>query len=176
MIRKLFKYLKRTTMTKEQYIDYLRARGVTIGSGCDIDKNVYFEVEPWLIKIGNNVRITRNVQFITHDGGLWTLRRMGLIGQEDVKYGNIVIGDNCNIGWNVIIMPNVHIGNNCVIAAGAVVTKDIPDGTVWGGVPAKQIETIEEYWDKVKKSLVPTYSMQEEQKKEYLKLNRPDLF
>lgn len=133
MLRKAIKYLKKKMMNKKQYLEYLRSRGVVIGTGCDIDKSAYFEIEPWLIKIGNNVRITRNVQFITHDGGLWTLRKMGLVDKESVKYGNITVGNNCNISWGAIIMPNVHIGNNCIIAAGAVVTKDVPDGTVWGG-------------------------------------------
>lgn len=176
MVRKAIEFLKKRLMNKKQYIKYLKSRGVIIGTGCDIDKTAYFEIEPWLIKIGNNVRISRNVQFVTHDGGLWTLRRMGLIGSEDVKYGNITIGDNCNIGWNVIIMPNVHIGKNCVIAAGAIVTKDVPEGTVWGGIPAKEIETIQEYWNKVKGELVPTYSMEESQKRAYLMKARPDLF
>lgn len=45
-----------------------------------------------------------------------------------------------------------------------------------GGVPAKQIETIEEYLSKVKKDLVPTYSMNESQKRKYLMENYPELF
>lgn len=176
MIRKLWNFIKKKLMTKEQYVDYLRMRGVNIGTGCEIDKTAYFETEPWLITIGNNVRITRNVQFITHDGGLWTLRKIGLINSQDCKYGNISIGNNSNISWNVTIMPNVHIGNNCVIAAGAVVTTDIPDGTIWGGVPARQIETIEEYCEKIQDDLVPTYSMQECEKRDFLKKNKPELF
>ena len=84
------------------------------------------------------MRVTQRVQFITHDGGLWTLRKMGLVGANEVKYGNIYIGDNCNISWDVIIMPNVHIGNNVIVAAGAVVTKNIPDGEIWGGFRQKK--------------------------------------
>ena len=84
------------------------------------------------------MRVTQRVQFITHDGGLWTLRKMGLVGVNEVKYGNIYIGDNCNISWDVIIMPNVHIGNNVIVAAGAVVTKNIPDGEIWGGFRPKK--------------------------------------
>ena len=66
------------------------------------------------------------------------MRKMGLIKEDEVKYGNITIGDNCNISWNTIIMPNVHIGKNVVVAAGAVVTKSIPDGEVWGGYLLKR--------------------------------------
>lgn len=175
-MKRVLKYIKKKTMSKHEYLNELRRQGVTIGMGCDIDKNAYFGSEPWLISIGNNTRITRGVQFITHDGGLWVLRHMGLVGKEDVKYGNIVIGDNCNISWNVTIMPNVKIGDNVVVAAGAVVTKDIPSGTVWGGIPARQIETIEEYAEKAKTQCVPTYSMDAKQKLAYLKENMPSLF
>lgn len=45
-------------------------------------------------------------------------------------------------------MPDVHIGKNCVIAAGSVVTHDIPDEMVWGGVPARPMCSIQEYAEK----------------------------
>lgn len=163
-------------MSRDQYIQYLRSQGIRIGEGCDIHKNVYFGTEPFLIQIGKNSRITKGVQFITHDGGVWTLRRMGLIDDKSVKYGNIVVGDNCNISWDVTIMPNVRIGNNCVIAAGAVVTKDIPSNTIWGGIPAKQIETVEAYYTKIVSQCVPTYYMTMEEKKAYLQKYKPELF
>ena len=50
------------------------------------------------------------------------------------------IGDDVWIGGNVTILPGVNIGNNVIIAAGAVVTKDIPDNCVVGGVPARKIK------------------------------------
>ena len=55
----------------------------------------------------------------------------------------ITIGNDVWIGGNCTILPGVTIGNNVVIAAGAVVTKDIPDNCVVGGVPAKVIKEIE---------------------------------
>ena len=152
----------------EEYIELLRKTGLIVGEGCSISKTAYFGGEPWLIRIGNNTRITNDVKFITHDGGLWTLRKIGKLDEKDVKYGAIKIGDNCNISWNVIIMPGVTIGNNCVVAAGAVVTKDIPDNSVWGGIPARHIETLEEYYDKVKNSVVKTNGMDNDEKKKYL--------
>lgn len=175
-IRKILGYIRKKMMNNEQYQEWLRIQGVKIGSGCDISKESYFGSEPWLITIGNNTRITRGVEFITHDGGIWTLRKMGLIKSEDVKYGSIYIGDNCNISWNVTIMPNVRIGNNCVIAAGAIVTKDVPDGMVYGGIPAKKIQTVEEYYEKIKNEVVPTFYMSSEQKLEYLKEKKPELW
>ena len=53
------------------------------------------------------------------------------------------IGNDVWIGGNVTILPGVTIGNNVVVAAGAVVTEDVPDNTWVGGVPAKVIKTIE---------------------------------
>lgn len=53
------------------------------------------------------------------------------------------IGNDVWIGGNVTILPGVTIENNVVVAAGAVVTKDIPDNTLVCGVPAKKIKDIE---------------------------------
>ena len=170
------KKVRKILLSQESYAEFLRKQGVCIGENCDIDKSANFGSEPWLITIGNNVRVTQRVQFITHDGGLWTLRKMGLVGVNEVKYENIYIGDNCNISWDVIIMPNVHIGNNVIVAAGAVVTKNIPDGEIWGGIPAKKIETIDEYLRKIKGDTVPTFNMSNKSKIDYLKEHRPDLF
>jgi maltose O-acetyltransferase len=52
------------------------------------------------------------------------------------------IGNDVWIGGNVVILPGVTIGNNCVVAAGAVVTKDVPDNSLVAGVPAKVIKTL----------------------------------
>ena len=54
----------------------------------------------------------------------------------------IVIGKNVWIGANATIVPGVTIGNGSIIAAGAVVTKDVPENVVVGGVPAKIIKTV----------------------------------
>ena len=53
------------------------------------------------------------------------------------------VGNDVWIGGNVTILPGVTIGNNVVIAAGAVVTKDVPDNCIIDGVPAKKIKDIE---------------------------------
>ena len=63
-------------------------------------------------------------------------------------FGQISIGDNSTIGWNAIIMPNVKIGKNCVIGTGAVVTHDIEDNCVVAGVPARVIESTDDYYKK----------------------------
>lgn len=52
----------------------------------------------------------------------------------------VYIGDDVWIGDRVTVLPGVHIGNGCIIAAGAVVTKDVPEYTVAAGVPARVVK------------------------------------
>ncbi|MCG8329033.1 MAG: acyltransferase [Chitinophagales bacterium] len=61
---------------------------------------------------------------------------------QGVNRKGIQIGKNCWIGSKVTILDGVHIGDNCVIAAGAVVTKNIPANSVAGGVPARILKSV----------------------------------
>ena len=141
--------------------------GLILGDDYYIHSRVDFGSEPYLISIGNHVRITAGVRFITHDGGVWVFRNEK--GMEDVdKFGKIVIGDNVHIGNDAIIMPNVTIGNNVVIGCGAVVTKDIPSNSVAVGVPARVIESINDYKNKILESYDNTHSMNQKKKRKYL--------
>ena len=54
----------------------------------------------------------------------------------------IVIGKNVWIGANVTVLGGVTIGDNAIVAAGAVVTKDVPENTIVGGIPTKVIKSI----------------------------------
>lgn len=67
-----------------------------------------------------------------------------------------------------VIMPGVEIGNNCIIGCGAIVTRSIPDNTVAVGVPARVIETIDEYIVKHIKDFDYTKEMDRNEKKKYL--------
>ena len=90
------------------------------------------------LQIGDNVMMGREVVVITsnHDFSRTDIpmNQQGFLPDEKVFIGNDVW-----IGNRVIIMPGVHIGNGSIIGAGAVVTKDVPDYAVVGGVPAKII-------------------------------------
>jgi acetyltransferase-like isoleucine patch superfamily enzyme len=63
---------------------------------------------------------------------------------QGVTRKGIKIGSNCWIGAKVTILDGVTIGNNCIIAAGAVVNKNMPSGSLIGGVPAKVLKMIDE--------------------------------
>lgn len=144
-----------------------KSGGGTIGKNCEIQSQVEFGSEPYLISIGDHVRITQGVKFITHDGGVWILREQQELSDIDV-FGKIKIGNNVHIGWNAIIMPNVTIGDNCVIGAGSVVTKDIPDNSIAVGVPARVIENVDEYKEKVLKKGIHSKNLSESEKREYI--------
>lgn len=106
-----------------------------------------FGSEPWLITIGDNVHITADVRFVTHDGGTLILRK----DTPDLEWtAPIVIGDDVYIGIRATILPGVTIGSRSIVAAGAVVARDVPPNTVVGGVPAKPICTMDEYARKMK--------------------------
>lgn len=104
-----------------------------------------------LIRIHDNVRIASNVSFVTHD----IIHKMvNTHFQEKAEsamlenVGCIEIMDNVFVGTNVTILHDVRIGPNAIIAAGAVVTKDVPENSVVGGVPARVICTMDEYLSK----------------------------
>lgn len=104
--------------------------------------------EPYLIKIGNNVRVAANVRFITHDITSKMINNIpGFSEEQKLRffYGKIEVGNNVMIGANSTILYNVKIGNNVIVAAGSVVTKNVPDNVVVGGNPAKVIESFEEF-------------------------------
>lgn len=96
--------------------------------------------EPFLVKIGNNVRIAANVTFVTHDVISSCMSKAYQLEKElPFHMGTIEIADHVVIGTNVTILYGVKIGEKSIIAAGAVVTKDVAPGTIVGGNPARVI-------------------------------------
>ncbi len=155
-----------------RFPEYLRKKGVKIGEACEIYKTSSFGSEPYLIELGNQVRVNSGVVFVTHDGGYWVLRDSrsgyGTEFEDADKFGRIVVKDNVHIGTNAIIMPGVTIGQNSIVACGAVVTHDVPPNSVWGGIPAREIESLKEYADKARALALPTKNMSVKDKKDYV--------
>jgi acetyltransferase-like isoleucine patch superfamily enzyme len=122
--------------------------GLKLGRDVRVIGKPDFGSEPYLIEIGNHVTVSSNVTFITHDGATWVFRHLPPhLGMQ--RFGRIVIGDNCFIGANAIIMPGVSIGSNSVVGAGAVVTRSVPADSVVAGVPARRVCSYEEYVERM---------------------------
>lgn len=147
-------------------VKYWQEKGAEIGEHCEIYSTANLGSEPYLISIGNHVRINDRVNLITHDGGLWVVRELYPELSKSDLIKPIVVGNNVHIGTGAVIMPGVHIGDNCIIGVGAVVTKDIPDNSIAVGVPARVIETIDEYVQKNKDKYINTKGLLPEEKRE----------
>ena len=141
-LKLLLKFLAYIILPSNLYLKYL---GVKIGKNCRIYVRD-FGSEPWLIKIGNNVTITSGVKILTHDGSTWLMNdKKG----RRYLFRKIEIGDNVFIGVNSILMPGVKIEKDVIIAAGSIVTKSVPKGSIVAGNPAVIIGNYYNYEEKV---------------------------
>lgn len=97
-----------------------------IGKNCVFYSSVRF---PSAVYIGDNVKIAPEVMFccVSHEIGESELRA------GDTYNKDITIGDGCWIGTRTVLLPGVSVGRGSIVAAGAVVTKDIPPNTLVGG-------------------------------------------
>lgn len=117
-----------------------RKLGVPVGRNCRLisTKPATFDYEPYLVKIGEHFTKTADDCFLTHDSRVCLVRRES--PELDVVRP-LRIGENVFISLNSTILPRVTIDDDIVAAAGSVVTRDVPDGSVWGGVSAKIIRS-----------------------------------
>lgn len=120
------------------------------GFNCDNGKNIYVGdcflancnvtiLDIREVRIGNNVMIGPGTLITTVNHPLSPKARREHIGIASP----VTIGNDVWIGGNCTILPGVTIGDNVVVAAGAVVTEDVPANCVVGGVPARFIKSIE---------------------------------
>lgn len=139
-LKRILEKLKLRYGSQATVIRTLRGMGVQIGERCRIYTS-NFGGEPWLIKIGNHVCISNDVTFVNHDL-TWPFQDKY---ESLTSFGPIEIRDNCQIGVRATILANVVIGPDAIVGACAVVTRDVPPGTVVAGCPAKVVCTLEEY-------------------------------
>lgn len=92
------------------------------------------------VSIGNHVNLAQGitVSALNHNFSDTTKR----IDEQGISTSQIIIEDDVWIGANAVILAGVRIGSHSVVAAGAVVTHDVPPNTLVGGVPAKVIKAI----------------------------------
>lgn len=110
-------------------------KNITVGKNVFINSGCHFQDQGG-ITIGDGTLIGHCVVLATLNHDFSPSKRSTL------HPAPIVIGKNVWIGANATIVPGVTIGNGSIIAAGAVVTKDVPENVVVGGVPAKIIKTV----------------------------------
>lgn len=89
------------------------------------------------VSIGENSFIGANAKILDTDFHSLSHTDRHMHGDNNIQSKKIKISDNCFIGTEAIILKGVTIGCNSIVAAGSVVTIDIPSNEIWGGVPAK---------------------------------------
>lgn len=158
---KVFKtlYLKLYKPNGYEYADYLSKTGLfcNIGKNCSI--KIYTNItDPYLTYIGNNVQLSA-CSIFAHDGSIAML--CNAYEKKLDRVGPVKILDNVYIGHQAIILPSVTIGPNSIVAAGAIVTKDVPEGSIVAGNPAKVIGSLNDLVKKLenKTSEYPWYDL-----------------
>ncbi len=163
---KYVKHFVRGSKFHKSLTQIYRKKGMEIGADCRL-YSTDFGSEPYLVHIGNHVTITDNVKFVTHDGGVWVVRYLREQFKDVDLIGQIWIGDNVFIGNNAVILPGVTIGENTIVAAGCIVAKSLEANSVYGGVPAKKICSIEAYINKNQQFFCSTKNMDPDQKRRF---------
>lgn len=159
--KKLFTHTYLFLLDKISHEAYARKLGVNMGENCHFYGKVSWSTEPWLITLGDNVYVTADCRFVTHDGATLLFR-----DQEPTLELTrpITIGSNVYIGTRSIIMGGVTIGNHVIIGAGSIVTHDVPDNAVVAGNPAKYIKSAAEYFEKAKRESLKLGHLKYEEK------------
>ena len=141
-IKYLFKKIcSKFKKNPDEYMNkFFRKNDISIGEKCHIYLNI-ISSEPFLITIGNNVTISSEVIFCTHDNSI-----IKVDGKMPNLFGKVTIGDNCFVGQRSMLMYGVTLANNIIVAAGSVVTNSFDEeGIIIGGVPARKIGTFQDF-------------------------------
>lgn len=125
---------------KTGLLAHLTSSLIKIGDNCSLNGTVIHSRNT--VTIGDNCMFGPGVVILDNDSHNISIdpvvRRTGKIAESPV-----VIGNNVWIGMHSIIMKGVHIGDNSIIAAGSVVTKDVPSNQLFGGNPASFLKKLE---------------------------------
>jgi maltose O-acetyltransferase len=112
-------------------VNFFKPSGITIGHDSLIGFGSFLDGRAPLT-IGNHTSLASEVMIYNDEHNLNS-------PNYENSFASVNIGDYVFIGPRAIILPGVNIGKGAVVAAGAVVTKDIPEFEIWGGVPARKI-------------------------------------
>jgi maltose O-acetyltransferase len=110
---------------------------LTIGNLCYLNSDILFDLNSE-VSIGDEVSVGHHVRFLTSSHAIGPPnRRCGPQSQAAIR-----VGHGCWIGSGAVLLPGINVGNGSVIAAGAVVTRDVPANSIVGGVPARLIRQL----------------------------------
>jgi acetyltransferase-like isoleucine patch superfamily enzyme len=125
-----------------EYAEFLKRHGkfYSIGQNCSINLGANI-TDPAYVRLGNNVSLS-DCTLLGHDGSVAVLNNAYNVKIDSV--GKVDIKDNVFIGHGAIVMPGVTIGPNSIVGAGAVVTKDVKEGDIVGGIPARPISRMDD--------------------------------
>lgn len=165
MINKIFNIVKKKLMTENNYAKYV---GVSFGKNCKF-RTKFFGSEPYLIEIGNDFETAVNVRFVTHDGGVGVLRNKYTKFKDIDLFKKIKIGNNVFVGVNAIILPGTVIGDNVIIGASSVVKGEVKSNSIYAGIPAKFISTLDDYILKNENDFMYTYHLGKVEKEQFLR-------
>jgi UDP-2-acetamido-3-amino-2,3-dideoxy-glucuronate N-acetyltransferase len=131
--------VNKVTIGDNSHLGYqclLVGESLKIGSRCNISNRTFIECSFSPIFIEDDVTIGASAMVSSHDGSY--KQTHGL----EMKAAPISIRKKAFIGNNAIVLPSIEIGEKAIVGAGAVVTKDVPQNSVIGGVPARLIKDI----------------------------------
>ena len=158
---KIFSMIKRIIYgekySSETYIASLKRKGYKIGDRCTFynPQSTVLDSTPYMLEIGNDVKITAGVNILCHDASVFVLDRAGEgYYSAPAVFGKTIIGNNVFIGRNAIILKGTKIGDNVIIGAGSVVVGNIESDSVYAGNPARRISTLHDFNEKCAKRCV----------------------
>lgn len=119
-------------------VSFRNGRRVTIGDNCHVGERCYLWAgdSTGRIVLGNCVSLAPEV-FITASDYQFVAGKP--FRQQPKRERDVVIGDDVWLGARVVVTAGVTIGRGCIVGAGAVVTRDLPENCIAGGVPARVI-------------------------------------
>lgn len=141
-------YRRLCVRTVKQHVEFLRAHGGLRHIGERVHINLGANItDPAYVWLGSNI-VLSDCSLIGHDASAAVFSQLGLEPVDAV--GRIVIHDHVFIGHGAVVLRNVSIGPRAIVAAGAVVTQDVPEGSIVGGVPARVIGRFDDYHARLK--------------------------
>lgn len=128
---KMFSHIGKNSIVLS-YVEIRNPKNVYIGNHSVVNRRVLLDGRGGKLQVGNNVDIAQETN-------IWTMEHDLNSDYHNSIGADVVIEDYVWIASRVTILPGIRIGRGAVIAAGAVVTKDVPSMAIVGGIPAKII-------------------------------------